>query len=46
MRQPLFGGRVGAGLSSRRIFIEASYQKVWVDGASMAHPSSSVPVLD
>lgn len=33
---PLFGGRVGAGLNSRRIFIEASYQKVWVDGASMA----------
>lgn len=33
---PIFGGRVGAGLNSRRIFIEASYQKVWVDGASMA----------
>ena len=34
-RNPLFGGRVGAGLNSRRIFIEASYEKVWVDGASM-----------
>jgi len=32
---PLFGGRVGAGLNSRRIFVEASYQKVWVDGATM-----------
>ena len=33
---PLYGGRVGAGINSRRIFIEASYQKVWVDGATMA----------
>ena len=29
---PLYGGRVGGGLNSRRIFIEVSYQKVWVDG--------------
>ena len=38
---PLFGGRVGAGLNSRRLFIEASYQKVWVDGTSMGF----VPVV-
>jgi hypothetical protein len=36
-RNPLYGGRVGAGLNSRRIFVEVSYQKVWVDGATQGY---------
>ena len=36
-RNPLYGGRIGAGLNSRRIFVEVSYQKVWVDGATQGY---------
>lgn len=36
-RNPLYGARVGAGLNSRRIFLEVSYQKVWVDGTSSGY---------
>lgn len=36
-RQPLYGARAGAGLNSRRIFLEVSYNKVWVDGTSSAY---------
>ncbi len=36
-RDPLYGARVGAGLSARRIFLEASYQHVWVDGVASGY---------
>ena len=36
-RNPLYGGRVGGGLNSRRIFVEVSYQKVWVDGTTSGY---------
>jgi hypothetical protein len=36
-RNPLYGARVGGGLNSRRIFVEVSYQKVWVDGTTSGY---------
>lgn len=36
-RDPLYGARVGAGLSAKRIFLEASYQHVWVDGVASGY---------
>jgi hypothetical protein len=36
-RNPLYGARVGGGLNSRRIFLEVSYQKVWVDGTTSGY---------
>ncbi len=36
-RNPLYGGRIGGGVNSRRIFAEVSYQKVWVDGTSSGY---------
>jgi hypothetical protein len=36
-RNPLYGARVGGGLNSRRIFLEVSYQKVWVDGTTTGY---------
>ena len=36
-RNPLYGARIGGGLNSRRIFVEVTYQKVWVDGATQGY---------
>jgi hypothetical protein len=36
-RNPLYGARIGAGLNSRRIFLEVSYQKVWVAGTTSGY---------
>ena len=36
-RNPLYGARIGGGLNSRRIFIEVSYQKVWVAGTTSGY---------
>jgi len=36
-RNPLYGARVGGGLNSRRLFVEVSYQKVWVDGVTSGY---------
>ena len=36
-RNPLYGARIGGGLNSRRIFVEVSYQKVWVDGTTSGY---------
>lgn len=36
-RDPLYGARLGAGISARRIFVEASYQHVWVDGVASGY---------
>lgn len=36
-RDPLYGARLGAGFSAKRVFLEASYQHVWVDGVSSGY---------
>jgi len=36
-RNPLYGARIGGGLNSRRIFIEVTYQKVWVAGTTSGY---------
>lgn len=36
-RDPLYGARIGGGFSASRIFLEASYQHVWVDGVSSGY---------
>jgi hypothetical protein len=40
-RSPLYGARLGGGINSRRIFVEVSYQRVWVNGVA----SGYVPFL-
>jgi hypothetical protein len=36
-RDPLYGARVGGGFTAKRVFLEASYQHVWVDGVSSGY---------
>lgn len=36
-RDPLYGARLGGGVSAKRIFLEASYQHVWVNGVSSGY---------
>ena len=36
-RDPLYGARIGGGLNSRRIFVEVTYQQVWVAGESSGY---------
>jgi outer membrane biosynthesis protein TonB len=36
-RDPLYGARAGLGVTARRIFLEASYQHVWVDGVASGY---------
>ena len=36
-RNPLYGARIGGGLNSSRIFIEVTYQKVWVAGTTSGY---------
>ncbi len=36
-RDPLYGARGGLGVSAKRIFVEVSYQQVWVDGISSGY---------
>jgi hypothetical protein len=36
-RSPLYGGRIGGGINSRRLYVEVSYQRVWVDGSTSGY---------
>jgi hypothetical protein len=36
-RDPLYGARLGGGFSAKRVFLEASYQHVWVNGVSSGY---------
>lgn len=36
-RDPLYGARGGIGVSAKRIFVEVSYQHVWVDGVTSGY---------
>ncbi len=36
-RDPLYGARGGLGVSAKRIFVEVSYQHVWVDGVTSGY---------
>lgn len=36
-RDALYGARIGGGLNSRRIFVEVTYQQVWVAGESSGY---------